>query len=144
MLTSIEPLCRKIRPVDINLALALLPNTHFIDTGGTNGWIAYPEWLPSFVESLQLEELVTYSVCRKLPAWQGIPPHVDHGRDGDRRYHVPLVTHPSVIMRWPEEDVSVHLEAGFLYEVCFSELHEIVHRAPVDRIHVQVNVTGAK
>ena len=57
-----------------------------------------------------------------------------------RRYHVPLVTHPLVTMRWPEDGEEHHLEAGWLYEVDYTRLHEIIHRAPVDRVHVQVNV----
>jgi hypothetical protein len=134
-------LCRKIREVDIAAALAELSGTSFVDTGGTNGHIAFPPWLPDFVDSLKLGR-VNYAVVRKLPAFQGIPPHIDHGIpeiNSGRRYHVPLVTHPLVTMRWPEDGEEHHLEAGWLYEVDYTRLHEIVNRAPVDRIHVQVN-----
>lgn len=138
-------LCRRHRPVNIDAPLAGLLGTAFVDTRGTNGHIAFPPWLPEFVASLNLDGRVTYAVVRKLPAYQGIPPHIDHGVpeiNSGRRYHVPLVTHPLVTMRWPDDGEEHHLEAGWLYEVDYTRLHEIVHRAPVDRIHVQVNAHG--
>lgn len=139
-------LCRKLREVDTTAALALLPETQFRDTGGTNGHIAFPPWLLPFVESLALDGKVNFAVVRKLPAYQGIPPHIDHGVpeiNSGRRYHVPLVTHPLVTMRWPLDGEEHHLEAGWLYEVDYTKLHEIVHRAPIDRVHVQINVCPA-
>lgn len=138
-------LCRKLRQVDIAAALAALPATEFRDSGGTNGHLAFPGWLLPFVESLALDGRVNFAVVRKLPAYQGIPPHIDHGVpqiNSGHRYHVPLVTHRLVTMRWPEDGEEHHLEAGWLYEVDYTRLHEIVHRAPIDRIHVQVNVSG--
>ena len=134
-------LCRKIREVDITAALSALPSTEFRDSGGTNGHISFPDWLPEFVQRLNLGR-VNFTVVRKLPAYQGIPPHIDPatGINAGRRYHVPLVTHPLVTMRWPDDGEEHHLEAGWLYEVDYTRLHEIVHRAPVDRVHVQVNV----
>lgn len=134
-------LCRKIRPVDIGAVLQALPSVEFEDTGGSNGCIAYPEWLAEFAASLNLGE-VTFAVVRKLPPGRNIPPHIDtvRGRaNHGQRYHVPLITHPLVTMRWPLDGEEHHLEAGWLYEVDYTRLHEIVHRAPVDRIHVQVN-----
>lgn len=136
-------LCRKIRQVDISTALAALPETEFRNTGGTNGHIAFPLWLTDFVQSLELNGRATYAVVRKLPAYQGIPPHIDHGVpeiNSGHRYHVPLLTDSRVTMRWPDDGEEHHLEAGWLYEVDYTRLHEIVHRASTDRIHVQVNV----
>lgn len=137
--------CRKVRPVNIERALECLRSTTFTDTGGTNGHIAKPAWLAEFVKELDLGE-VSLALLRKLPPGQGIPPHIDtvRGRaNKGRRYHVPLVTHPLVTMRWPDDGEEHHLEAGWLYEVDYTRLHEIVHRAPIDRIHVQVNAYGA-
>lgn len=132
-------LCARLRPIDIRAALAHLETTTFRDTGGTNGWIAEPTWLQAFVQGLALEGHVTYACCRKLPAGQGIPAHIDPSKPGEHRFHVPLVTHPAVTMRWPLAGEEHHLGAGYLYEVQFDQLHEIVHRAPVDRVHVQIN-----
>lgn len=134
-------LCRKICQVDITAALAALPATPFVDTGGTNGHIARPAWLGEFVSSLELGR-VLLAVVRKLAPFHGIPPHIDTVRgkaNTGRRYHIPLVTHPLVTMRWPDDGEEHHLEAGWLYEVDYTRLHEIVHRAPIDRIHVQIN-----
>jgi hypothetical protein len=138
-------LYRKIRQVDITGILARLPEVNFVNTGGTNGWVARPDWARPFVESLNPEGAVTFICLRKLPPYQNIPPHIDNwGNTPNRgkRYHVPLVTHPDVKMCWPDDGVSVHMEAGWLYEVCFLRLHEVVHLAPVDRIHLHYNVVG--
>lgn len=138
-------LCRRLRQVDISAALRELESTQFVDTRGSNGHIAQPEWLKPFVDSLGIEGAVIIAQLRKLPAYQGIPAHIDSPKlnpslNIGRRYHVPLVTDPRVTMRWPEDGEEHHLEAGWLYEVDYTKLHEIVHRAPVDRIHLQVNV----
>lgn len=125
----------------------VLAGVTFHDTGGTNGWLAesLPAWVPSFVASLPLRGTVTQTVVRLLPAGQGIPPHVDpvvsrSPRVREHRYHVPLVTHPDVTMRWPEDEVSVHLEVGWLYEVQHQErVHEVVHQASIGRIHLCID-----
>jgi len=135
--------CQKIRSVDISLALAGLSDTQFVDSGGTNGWTARPEWLQKFAEGLNLGGTIIYVWCRKLPAYQGIPPHVDisgHRADTGRRFHIPIVTHPDVTMRWPDDGVEEHMEAGYVYEINYLKKHEIVHKANADRIHVVVNV----
>jgi hypothetical protein len=117
-----------------------LPDVEFVDTGGSNGCIASPDWLPEFVASLDLGN-IDLALLRSLPPGRNIPPHIDtvRGRGNrGRRYHVPLVTHPLVTMRWPDDGEEHHLEAGWLYEVDYTRLHEIVQGAPVDRVHVQV------
>ena len=135
-------LCNKIREVDITEVLSLLPGVDFVDTGGTNGWIASPEWLMPFVDSLSVGK-ISSAVCRLLPPFQGIPAHIDSGNNSfnvGRRFHVPLVTHPDVTMVWPNEGITEHLEAGYLYEVDHRTLHEVVNRAPTRRVHIQFNV----
>lgn len=134
---------RKIRPVDISGILRLLPEVKFEDTGGPNGWIARPAWMAGFIESLNPEGRVTFTLLRKLPPFQNLPPHVDSYNNVPnigKRFHVPLLTHPEVVMRWPNDDVEVHLEAGWLWEVCYTKLHEVAHRASVDRVHLHFNV----
>lgn len=140
-------LCNRIRQVNIEEALTLLPEVHFVDTRGTNGWIARPSWVQDFVSGLHLGGKAVRALLRLLPAGQGIPLHIDEpmfGNKSERRFHVPLVTHPDVVMRWPDDNVEVHLEAGWLYEVDYSRRHEIVHRASIGRVHLQVNVVGAE
>lgn len=83
---------------------------------------------------------------RKLPARMGIPPHVDDWIDPAlnlRRFHVPLITHPDIIMRWPDDNQEVHLEAGWLWEVRVDRMHEVVHNADIDRIHIQIDQLDA-
>lgn len=133
----------KHRQVDITLPLAMLKSLKFIDTGGTNGHIARPDWLDYYINTLKPEGNVTFACIRKLPPYQNIPPHIDSWRNRPnvgKRFHVPLLTHPDVKMRWPNAGVEVHMEAGWLYEVCYTELHEVVHLAPVDRVHLHYNV----
>lgn len=137
-------LCHKIKPVDIARALELLPSVAFVDTGGTNGHLANPGWLDELVASLNLYRVHSFWL-RKLPPGQGIPPHIDNVRgrgNTAHRYHVPLVTHPLVTMRWPDDGEEHHLEAGWLYEVDHRRLHEIVNRSPIARVHLQVNAHG--
>lgn len=133
--------------MEISFALSRLQSTSFRDSGGSNGWLAEPEWLDEFVASLELPGRIVQRLLRKLPPFQGIPPHVDRHDlspfNSGRRFHVPLVTHPLVTMRWPDAGEEYHLEAGWLYEVEHTQLHEVVNRAPIERIHLQVNVDGA-
>ena len=136
-------LWQKHHRVDITLPLSELPNTKFINTGGTNGWVAQPAWMHPFIATLAPEGKVTFACLRKLPPYQNIPPHIDAWKNRPnvgKRFHVPLLTHPLVKMRWPDDGEEVHLEAGWLYEVCFTRLHEVVHLAPVDRVHLHFNV----
>ncbi len=143
-----EFLYLKLAPIDIAPALAVLASANFGDTGGSNGWLTDPAPFMPFVESLGLGGVILAVHCRLLPAWRGIPPHIDpfqHRSDSvqESRFHVPLVTHPGVTMRWPDDGVDVHLEAGYIYGVNFRRLHEVVHRAPIGRVHLQINVANA-
>lgn len=138
-------LCRRVGPVDISAVLPLVGAVRFVDTGGTNGWVAHPQWARDFAESLKPEGTVTFVCLRLLPPYQNIPPHIDSWRNTPnrgKRFHVPLITHPNVKMRWPDDGVEVHLEAGVLYEVCYTRLHEVVHLAPVGRVHLHYNVVS--
>lgn len=134
---------QRLAPVDIGWVLPLLAETAFINTGGTNGWIAKPEWLDRLFTSVHLDGAMTFAVARMLPAGQGIPPHIDLWENipnMGRRYHVPLVSDPNVMMCWPDDHVRVYLEPGWLWEVCFTKLHEVVNLAPTARIHAHFNV----
>jgi hypothetical protein len=126
-----------------------LSGVTFRDTGGTNGWLAetLPPWVEPFLKSLPLQGHITQVVLRKLPAGLGIPPHIDPVRNGhprviEHRYHVPLVTHEAVTMRWPDEGTEVHLAAGCLYEVNHNQkVHEVIQHAPVDRVHLCIDTS---
>lgn len=135
---------RRLCRVDISELLTKLPAVNFVDTGGPNGWLAAPkpDWLVPFIKTLTNEPF-TFPMIRKLPAYQGLPPHKDHWGNlpnVGRRMHVPLVSHPDVVMCWPDDGVEVHLEPGWLWEVNFLKLHAVRHMAPVDRVHLHFNV----
>jgi hypothetical protein len=136
----------KIRAVDIRAAREAVLSAPFVDSGGTNGWISSPPWLAGFVASLQLGGTAVRILCRKLPAYQGIPVHTDapmFGARDERRFQLPLITDPRILMCWPDSQEAVHLEAGYLYEVNYRDPHTVIHQAPIDRIHIHVQVQGA-
>jgi hypothetical protein len=148
---SPDEVFRMVRRVDLSSVLPHLEGAVFADTGGTNGWLMVGRdmvWADEFVRGLALGGTVLRTFVRKLPARQGIPPHIDPRLYRpelvrEQRFHVPLVTHPAVRMRWPDAGVEAHLEAGCLYEVRYDVLHEVVHDADVDRVHVHVDVANA-
>ena len=141
---QVTTVCKRMRKVDITEALLALPATEFLDSGGTNGWLAHPEWLKDFVDGLALDGKVKVAVLRMLPSFQGIPLHTDFAPQGERRFHVPLVTHPAVAMRWPDARVDEHLESGYLWFVDHTQPHEVIHKAPINRVHVQIDLVGCK
>lgn len=147
--------CRRVRAVDITPILAALPAVAFVpaNSGSTNPKRA-PCWVPAgalpgafdtFVAGLDLPGKTRRLLLRRLAPRQGMAPHVDDwlGEADWRRYQVPLVSHPDIRMRWPDDGVDVHLEPGWLYEVRFDRLHEVVHGADVERIHLQIDQVGA-
>ncbi len=135
----------------IGPTLAALPKLHWRDSGGKCATINdqdYPvpaeiQWL---VLMLQLGGKTERYFLRKLLPRQGIAPHIDDWVPAEkdwRRFQVPLVTHPDIIMRWPEDGVEVHLEPGFLYEVRFDRMHEVVNPTDCARIHMQIDQVDA-
>lgn len=89
---------------------------------------------------------VARAILRQLPAGVGIHPHTDQWMPGEadwRRFQVPLVSHPDVKMRWPDDGVDVHLEPGFLYEVRFDRSHEVVNPTDTARTHLQIDQINA-
>ena len=136
---------QRIMPVKIDWVLPLLETTTFSDTGGPNAWIARPSWLTQLYDSLALDGTMVFALARKLPPYQGLPPHTDlwgNVPNTGRRFHVPLVTDPRVVMRWPNDHEEVHLEAGWLWEVDYKRLHEVVNLSPTARIHAHFNVVN--
>jgi len=131
----------------LDIAGCDLSGVTFRDSGGSNGWTVepVPSWVLSFVARLPLKGQVLRTVLRKLQPGEGIPPHIDpivqaHPRLVEHRYHVPLVTHPLVTMRWPIEQIEVHLAAGCLYEVNHNQkIHEVIQHAPIDRVHLCID-----
>ena len=148
------PVYRRIGAVDISALLAVLPQLQFVavnttstDPGKSPCLVVppgspLPPAIPAFVGGLGLGGATKRILIRKLGPRQGMPPHVDQWMPGEanwRRFQVPLVSHPDILMRWPNDGVEVHLAPGFLYEVRFDRLHEVVNPTDVARVHLQVD-----
>ena len=100
----------------------------------------------AFVAGLELGGKTERILLRKLRPRQGMAPHVDDWMDAEKDWHrfqVPIVSNPAVRMRWPDDGVDVHLAPGNLYEVRFDRIHEVVNDWDGERIHLQIDQTGA-
>jgi len=146
--------CRRIKPVDISQVLGVIDRLEFADSGGKCAWVTKqgsvaPPQLVQLLQGLDLGGESRRVFCRKLMPRQGIAAHVDDyeapWKIGGvmRRFHVPLVSHPMVRMRWPEDGIEQYLEPGWLWEVRFDRLHEVVHEADCERIHLQIDQVNA-
>lgn len=142
---------RRIKPVDLAPVLRVLDKLEFEDSGGVCAWVTKrgsvaPRELVELVRSCRLGGTHKRLFCRKLMPRQGIAPHTDKWMPEEinwRRFQVPLVTHPAIVMRWPDDGVEAHLEPGWLWEVRFDRTHEVVNDADVERIHIQIDQANA-
>ena len=103
-------------------------------------------WLFARYQPVDPTQRAWLAFCRKLGPRQGIAPHVDAWMPGEadwRRFQVPLVSDPRIIMRWPDDGVELYLEPGWLYEVRFDRMHEVVNGADIERIHLQIDQVNA-
>lgn len=146
---------RAIKPVAIGPVLSAMDRLSFVGVGGSSPEkykcdvvlaAHFPPEVLALISGLGLGGTLARAVIRRLAPKQGIPPHVDAWMPAEadwRRFQVPLVTHPSIVMRWPEDGVEVHLAAGNLYEVRFDRIHEVVNNADIERIHLQIDQVDA-
>lgn len=147
---------RCIKPINIQPVLTVLDQLPFVAIcmGSTNPnkppcsvvvpGAKLPKEIDALVEELNLGGVSHRVFFRKLAPGQSIPPHVDEWVPlGWRRFQIPLVSHPDILMRWPDENIEVYLEPGYLWEVDHKTKHEVVHRANVDRIHMQIDQIDA-
>ena len=149
---------RRLQAVNIQPVLAVLDHLQFVDicVGSTDPKhppcsvvpprTPMPEAFPRLVQSLGLGGETYRLFLRKLGPRQGIPLHVDDWipqKSGVRRFHVPLVSHPDIVMRWPDDGQAVHLEPGYVWEVRYNRLHEVVNLTDFARIHIQIDQQGA-
>ena len=146
---------RQIKPVDHLPALAVLPQLSYVSVGHSAPGkykcdVVLKEKFPpevwALIDALELGGQLARVVIRRLAPRQHIPPHVDDWmpQEADwRRFQVPLVSHPAIRMRRPDDDVEVHLAAGWLYEVRFYRMHEVINEADCERIHLQIDQVDA-
>lgn len=146
---------RQIKPVDIGPALQVLPTLQFMSVGLSKPdqykcdvvlRSHFPPEVNALIESLDLGGETARAVIRRLAPRQSIPPHVDAWMPEEadwRRFQVPLISDPEIVMRWPVDGVAAHLAPGFLYEVRFDRTHEVIHGADCERLHLQIDQVGA-
>ncbi len=146
---------RAIKPVSIDAIVPLLAGLPFIAVGQSKAGMyrcdvvlrgQFPAEITELLQGLGLGGETARAVLRRLSPHQSIPLHVDDWmpQEADwRRFQVPLVTDPSVIMQWPDDGQELHLKAGWLYEVRFDRLHEVVNGWDGERIHLQIDQVGA-
>ena len=145
------------KPVNLEPVLAILDRLHFVyvnqgstDVYKTPARIVKPDTFPAelkqLIADLGLGGQVGRHMIRELGPRQGIAPHVDAWMPAEkdwRRFQLPITSHPDIVMRWPDDGVSVHLAPGWLYEVRFDRKHEVVHGADVARLHLQLDQVNA-
>jgi hypothetical protein len=145
------------RPVNLEPVLAILDRLPFVfvNQGSTDVYktpcrIVRPEKFPAelkqLIADLGLGGRAGRHMIRELGPRQSIAPHIDTWMPAEkdwRRFQLPITSHPDIIMRWPDDGVSLHLEPGFLYEVRFDRVHEVVHGADVSRLHLQIDQVDA-
>lgn len=147
-----EECYRRIKPAPhIRHVLPILDRITWKDSGNVCAIVSAPEvplqrQFVMLLGKLGLGGVNKRMFLRKLPPGMGIAPHVDDwipAEENWRRFHVPLITHPDILMRWPDDGQEVHLEAGWLWEVRVDRTHEVVHNADIDRIHIQIDQANA-
>lgn len=146
-----------VKRVDISPCLAALDHLAFVHAqhkGNYQGALSCdvvpkgalgPE-IAAFIAKLDLGGRLGRALLRRLAPLQGIPPHTDEWMPDEadwRRFQVPLISHPDILMRWPDDGVEVHLEPGWLWEVRFDRLHEVVNPTSTARTHLQVDQIDA-
>ncbi len=145
---------RCIKPVDLGPVLSTLDRLQFISVNQTAGKYPcdvvlsnkFPPELGGLLSSLELGGETARAILRRLAPRQSIPPHVDDWMPDEadwRRFQIPIVTDPRIIMRWEEDGIEEHLQAGYLYEVRYDRTHEVINEADIYRIHLQVDQVGA-
>jgi hypothetical protein len=140
--------------VDLAPVLPILDSLPFFAANVSGGKYAcdvvmqsqFPPELKALLAALPLGGETARAILRRLAPRQSIPPHIDQWMSAEanwRRFQVPLVTHPTIMMHWPDDGAAIHLEAGWLYEVRFDRTHEVVHTADCARIHLQIDQINA-
>ena len=151
MLESYE--CYKvIKKLNISSVIKILDKLEFINSDGVCAWVTKPgsqapKELLQLVQSLNLGGTTYRLFCRKLLPGQNILPHVDNHdwirEKNIRRFQIPLVSDPNIKMKWPDANIEVYLEPGYLYEVRYNCLHEVVNKSDSERIHIQIDQMNA-
>lgn len=106
----------------------------------------YKSYFDPILKVIESRFLITNygAMMVKLPAGQNVGVHRDKGnyREFCSRLHIPLQTHPDVIMSCGESEI--HMEVGKIYEINNTRWkHGVVNPSSVDRVHLIVDVFGS-
>ena len=146
---------RAVRPVEIGPVLSVLDRLTFVSVGQSSPdkykcdvvlASHFPSEIHDLIAGLDLGGELARAVLRRLASRQSIPRHVDRWMPAEadwRRFQVPLVSHPDIVMRWPDDGVEVHLAPGFVYEVRFDRAHEVINLTDTARVHLQIDQVNA-
>ncbi len=139
---------QRIKTVNIEPLIAVLDQFEWHDTKSITATVTkegskLPAELMWFLRGLELGGKSYRTFLRKLAPNQSIAPHTDtHDwleTKKIRRFQIPLVTHPDILMGWPDDGVTYHLAPGYLYEVNYSKKHEVINNTDCERIHIQID-----
>ncbi len=144
-----------IKTVDLTPVLAVFDQLTFVhvNNGGNQGTChvvldsKFPPALKEFVANLGLGGTCARAMLRRLEPRQGIAPHTDTWMPAEadwRRFQVPIISHPDILMRWPDDSQETHLAPGFIYEVRFDRTHEVVNPTDIQRTHLQIDQIDAE
>ena len=148
---------RLIKPVDIGPVLAVWDRLQFVSVGQHGNdpnkppcdvvlQDKFPSEVKTFIEGLGLGGDLARAIIRRLDPYVGIPAHIDAWMPEEaawRRFQVPLISHPDIKMRWPDDGVELHLQPGNLYEVRFDRTHEVINPTDCARAHLQIDQVDA-
>lgn len=147
--------CKRVKAVDIAPVRGVLQGLSFVAVGRSSPEkykcdVVLSQHFPAEVKTLlcglDLGGQMARAVIRKLAPGQSIPPHIDAWMPSEvhwRRFQIPIVSHPDIKMRWPDDGVEEHLEPGYLYEVRFDRTHEVVNDTEHSRVHLQIDSVNA-
>ena len=80
-----------------------------------------------------------------LKAGEEIKPHLDINTDKAVRIHIPLITHPDVLIgtRGKKREIEMHMPAdGSVWFLNQAYTHWVKNNSDIDRVHLVVVVTG--
>lgn len=88
---------------------------------------------------------ITRARLTYLMAGHNIKPHVDYDPSYVTRYHIPIITHPDVVMHMERKgkEHSMHMPAdGKIYFFNTGMKHWVTNDSPIDRLHMIIDVHG--
>jgi hypothetical protein len=88
---------------------------------------------------------ITRARLTYLATGHDIKPHVDYDPSYVTRYHIPIITHPGVVMHMERQgkEYAMHMPAdGKIYFFNTGLKHWVTNDSPIDRLHLIIDVHG--